>query len=862
MALVALHLVSAPLKLTCPIRGPLSAPAVSVDGLTPSEEARRIEAINFLLAKRYPRDQIKVEATIKKFGHGGRNSFRADLAVLDVPLGAISASNVDELLEHAVLLGEVKREHRSAKQARETQVAPMLDFAHNDDCVALYWDDAEQRIFWREKKGTTRVPHEAPATTLPNYGHKVAVRPLTSADIEPSDSLLDIFVRIEEVLHGAAIDAEARYGLILQLLLAKLYDEHLHEASQATPLALQDFNALGTKPSVALREVTNAVKKSIGYYGKYLPRPVDDKLAITAEALCEVMAILAPVKIIASRQEVIQTFYMYFAKHLYKWDLAQFFTPVTVTDFIATVLSPRFGEHIRDPACGSADFLTSAYRLGSKVDPNYHDCVWGADNSQNAVQVAVLNMLLNGDGKSNIVLEDSLENVDRYTDQFDMVICNPPFGTRILESRKSVLARFDLGHEWEPDAAGTLQRTQRTRDKQQVGLLFAELCVRQAKPGGRIGIILPNGYLGNRGAIYQSLREWLLRQCRIASICSFPRFTFKTSGADVSASVVFLEKRRKPIKSAIADDRYKFHVGLIESVGWQLGDKGAKPVYVRDEADGSYLTDEHGNPTLCADFDRILDEITHSDAVTRFRWMGGGRAAGPRTGWTVPIARVLAEPTLCLDPKRVSKKATRLREQLAAQPHYRLGDLVEFIPETNGGWTPSGEYRYVELADIAAGGFRWTSMRGWELPARARHDATPNDLFIGKIWGSVQKWMVAGGDTSNLIVTNGCHRLRMRKGKKSKLLDVVAGLATEAYATQMRSFARGSDGLAEVGEDEAAEVLIPAVDDRAIRRELRPFVTQLEKGYTNVRAVVDDLIESGRLGTPVPAKRPSHSVLV
>src|SRR5579885_3445103 len=106
--------MSLPLKLVCPIRGPLNAPAKSADGLTPSEEARRIDAINFLLSKGYPKGNVKVEATIKRFGHGGKNSFRADLAALDVPLATINGSDVDELLEHAVLLGEVKRDHKSA----------------------------------------------------------------------------------------------------------------------------------------------------------------------------------------------------------------------------------------------------------------------------------------------------------------------------------------------------------------------------------------------------------------------------------------------------------------------------------------------------------------------------------------------------------------------------------------------------------------------------------------------------------------------------------------------------------------------------------------------------------------------------
>lgn len=851
-----------PLQLVCPIRGPLNAPAKSADGLVPSEEARRIEAINFLLSKGYPSSHIKVEAVIKKFGHAGKNSFRADLVALDVPLNTINASDIDELLEHAVLLGEVKRENKSAAQAKATQVAPMLDFAHDDDAVALYWDDVEQRIFWREKQGKKRIDHEAPATTLPDYGNKVAVKALTFADIAASESLLEVFKRIEDVLHAAAIDPEARYGVILQLLLAKLFDEHANESKPTNALALQDFKALGTKPASALKAANEVLGTAAGYYSQYLPRPVEKEFPITAATLFEVMELLAPVKIIASTQDVIQTFYMHFAKHLYKWDLAQFFTPVTVTDFMATVLNPRFGEHVRDPACGSADFLTSAYHIGVQHDPNYAQSVWGADNSPNAVQVAVLNMLLNGDGKSNIQLEDSLENVGKYLDQFDIMICNPPFGKRIVESRKAVLAKFDLGHEWAPDKDGVLQKTAKTRDKQQVGLLFAELCVRQAKAGGRIGIILPNGYLGNRGVIYRSLREWLLRHCRVASICSFPRFTFKTSGADVSASVLFLERRAKPLKRASDDSNYDFHVGLVESVGWQLGDKGAKPVYVRDAATGAYTTDAGGNRVLYADFSRLLTEMRTGAAAAQFNWMAGGPASGPAAGWTTSVDRVVSDPVLTLDPKRLSEKATKLRLEIQKAPYLRLGDLVDFVPQTSGGWTASKQYRYVELEDMTAGSFRWKSLRGWELPDRARHVANKGDLFVGSVWGSVQKWILTGGDTTDLLVTNGCHRLRIKPDKTDQLLDLVAALSTESYATQMRAFARGSDGLADVGADDTAEVLVPEITDPAVRAELQPFVDQLLAGFTSVRAKVDDLLESKTLKVPVPARRPTNSVLV
>jgi type I restriction enzyme M protein len=295
-----------------------------------------------------------------------------------------------------------------------------------------------------------------------------------------------------------------------------------------------------------LKKQTAVPKIAKSLFVQRFPKEVDKKLhtKVSGEVLLEICKLLAPVRLIASKREVIQSFYMKFAKGLYKWDLAQFFTPPTVTDFIVDILNPQSLEHIKDPACGSADFLTAAFHKRRDIDKNYADCIWGADNSKNAVQVAVLNMLLNGDGKSNIKEMDSLATVEVERDHYDIMVCNPPFGVRIVEKSAQTLRHFDLGHEWEWDEKikGYKQpKIKKLVGKQETGILFAEACVIQAKPKGRIGIILPNGYLGNRSKKYRLFREWLLRHCRLVAICSFPRFTFKTSGADVSASVVYLD---------------------------------------------------------------------------------------------------------------------------------------------------------------------------------------------------------------------------------------------------------------------------------------------------------------------------------
>ena len=132
-------------------------------------------------------------------------------------------------------------------------------------------------------------------------------------------------------------------------------------------------------------------------------------------------------------------------------------------------------------------------------------------------------MVLNGDGKTNVKLEDSLENLKKYKDQFDIMVCNPPFGVKIKESRESVLQNFDTGHEWTKQT-GTWVKSEQTLDAQETGILFAELCLREVAPGGRVGIVVPNGYLGTgapdiasfvRGS-YAARELFQLSACRVS----------------------------------------------------------------------------------------------------------------------------------------------------------------------------------------------------------------------------------------------------------------------------------------------------------------------------------------------------------
>ncbi len=859
------------LTLTCPIRGLLKTGAKSKDGLKPSEEYFRVEAIKHLLKLGYPKDHIKIEAVVKKFGNSGRNSMRADLAVLDVPVGQIASGDVDALLEHAILLCEVKRENSKANYVAATQVKPLLDFAKLQKCIALYWDNVDQRVFWYDYQKKKKIIKEGALVLLPKFGRDINVKPLTFADLTPTDELTDLFDRIADLLHVASIDLDQRFSVMLQLLLAKLYDEHGHAGQPTSDLDIQDYATLGHSPTHAISLFNGVLGQAIDYYQNHLPRPVDRKIhpKVTGDVLLEICKTLAPIKLIASKRDVVQTFYMKFSKGLYKWDLAQFFTPPTVTDFIVDVLNPQFGEHIKDPACGSADFLTAAFHKRRDVDPGFASCVWGADNSKNAVQVAVLNMLLNGDGKSNIKELDSLEHAHAEADKYSIMVCNPPFGVRIVEKRPAVLKQFDLGYEWDwDDKINTFVKLTKLLDSQETGLLFTEVCVIQAKEKGRIGIILPNGYLGNRSKKYQIFREWLLRHTKLVAVCAFPRFTFKTSGADVSTSVLYLEKREKPLKNIKDDSSYSFTVQMIENVGWNLGDKKAAPRYLRNQDDGSYIVGTDGLRILDADFNSALDDIRRSLTAHQSPWLSKGlNLPAGKPGWSVPISDVLADTDLTIDAKRYTKKFIELQKSISAKKHHAMGALVDFFQEkkTSAGVAvkkkPQATYNYIEIAEIGHGDYKSTPCKGWELPDRGKHFAEPEDIYIGSIWSSVSKWCIISKDAKNTVVTNGCHRLRIKESMSNLLVDLVSFLCSEAYCIQMRGYARGSDGLAEVPEIDVKRILVPELT-KAERAKLKPYVDGLLAGAPDLHSRLTLMVATKKSSIPYAAKRTSHVILV
>lgn len=212
-----------------------------------------------------------------------------------------------------------------------------------------------------------------------------------------------------------------------------------------------------------------------------------------------------------------------------KGGAGQYFTPRSLIGAIVDVINPRIDETVGDPCCGTGGFLISAYdhmfnqsRDPEKVNFLKSNALFGADIVPNVVTLASMNLYLRdiGRDKSPIVYQDSLiSNSDRM---FDVVMTNPPFGTR---SQGSV------------DVSASRPEFIPTTDNQ---VNFLQHIMSIVKTGGRAAVIIPDSVLNTSDNATEKVREKLLKEYNLHTILRLPTGIFYSQ--DVRTSVLFFDK--------------------------------------------------------------------------------------------------------------------------------------------------------------------------------------------------------------------------------------------------------------------------------------------------------------------------------
>ncbi len=307
----------------------------------------------------------------------------------------------------------------------------------------------------------------------------------------------------------------------------------------------------------------------------------------------------------------------------------QFRTPRHIINMIVALVDPKPGQHICDPACGTAGFLISALTHilevhtkpadlkrgiidGSLLKPAQwrfleEQAFTGYDNDANMVKIAILNLYLHQLERAHIEMRNALTTGfgGAYPGKmFDCILANPPFAGRVQD--ESILS--DLNYKLNTKATE---------------LLFLKWFIDHLATGGRAGVIVPNGVLSGSNNAQNSLRRILLTECDLQAVISLPSGVFRPYAGVSTAALIFqkgiatesvwfydltadgfsLDDKRLPVESNDIPD---------VMARWALREEGANsyrvPIEKIRENDWS-LTAGRYRPitTLSADHDAPLD---------------------------------------------------------------------------------------------------------------------------------------------------------------------------------------------------------------------------------------------------------------
>lgn len=374
-------------------------------------------------------------------------------------------------------------------------------------------------------------------TTLTAPGQQTIFSDLLKTKTPPASSHAEAFKKLYFHLYSnsEASRAERLFEEIGKLLLVKMLIDEDTESKALDPF----FHGKKSANQILLPALCTRFPKLINSNDSFTLG--DKSIKQGLEDLAEIRLSDAPAAILG------EAFQSLIGPRM-RGDKGQFFTPRSLVKAMVQIASPQAGDKIVDPAAGTGGFLVEAHSYRTKNFPKTKKFgpIIGIDKDRDLQRLGSAMVSIATGGIGTIEHGNSLDlNLLKKLDPIaafdaDIVLTNPPFGTKIGITEKEILANYELGHNWVYSAsADRWEKTNQLRAVQDPQTLFLELCLKLLKPGGLLGIVLPEGVFGNKtsGYVWDFVRE----QGVIEAMIDCPRTTFQP-GTDTKTNVVFIRK--------------------------------------------------------------------------------------------------------------------------------------------------------------------------------------------------------------------------------------------------------------------------------------------------------------------------------
>jgi type I restriction enzyme M protein len=475
------------------------------------------------------------------------------------------------------------------------------------------WFNGDEHIYLRKihHKGGKRTYEVLP--NIPRRGQRIEdIGLYKRKDLAKPSNLKAVFRDLRNHLAGMTTGItrdEALAQEIINVLFCKLLDEQ-----ETDPDNTVTFRAgVGESHAEVQQRIKDLFEKvKDAAFGDVFD--ATDTIKLDTDSLAYVVGELQNYCIMDADRDAIGDAFEVFIGPALRGSEGQFFTPRNVVEMMVKIVDPKPGEKIMDPACGSGGFLITALshvwgklrqeakrkkwserQLVKREFEIATDCFRGIDKDSFLAKVCKAYMALIGDGRGGVFCRNTLEPIGTWPDAmqtkikpgtFDVILTNPPFGKKIVVKGEPILSQFDLGYKWKRDKeTKTLSRTAKLHEDQPPQILFLERCLQLLKPGGRLGIVLPEAVFGM--PTYEYVVTWLQQRARIRGVVSMPEALFKTSGkggTHAKVCVLFVQNT----KGKKGQDYDIF----MADVKWCGHDSRANPTYRKDKDGKLVLLDE------------------------------------------------------------------------------------------------------------------------------------------------------------------------------------------------------------------------------------------------------------------------------
>lgn len=552
-------------KIKCFITGKLRKEA-------PEEIVRQDVARSIVEEYGYDKKDMDIEFPVRM----GRKKKRADIVIFK--------EDMRHKQENIYMIVEVKQENIKPSDKKEGIEQLETYVSASPNCKFALWVGSERLAFKVVEERGERKLKDIP--DVPKRGESTIPKP-TLGDLVPAVNLKQVFKRVHNYIYAnQGFQKDKAFEELLKLIFVKVYDEQYSPTLQ--------FYILPEENISEMRDRLNDLLKKVQKHYKYIFKR-NETIELNNTVLEYVVSELQRFILVNTPTDVKGEAYEEIVGPNLRGDRGEFFTPRNVCNMTIEMLLSLFSDDkltspgamkILDPAVGTGGFLIAGInkikkefsKRGFKYD-QLRDLVkdvantnfYGIDFNPFLVKVAQMNMVMHGDGSANIVHANSLEKPSIWDDdakrkvqlgEFDIVVTNPPFGTNGKIDNPNVLEQFEL----------TTFKANSPRTALPPEQLFIERCLDFLKPGGFLGIVLPDSILSNPGLIW--IREWILKKAYIITSIDLPVETFEPhTGTQTS---ILILKKKTPEQEKYQDD-YEIFMAIPEKVGH---DRRGNPVYV------------------------------------------------------------------------------------------------------------------------------------------------------------------------------------------------------------------------------------------------------------------------------------------